>query len=373
MGQQANKSCFTETGCANHEILCSESAYCNEEIIRVRPEFEAKCALPCHPNETSADLGGKIILEQISFEAAPSHRERVRERRPIQHRKDGSSYDGQWFRSARDGHGTQQLPGGARYEGQWLDDRYHGVGTYTNSDGSTYNGEWLGDRQHGKGVENWADGSKFVGQYEDGFKTGTGLFFWPDGTKYDGQMFKNELSGEGICTRTDGRKYKGQWAENKMEGRGIFTWKDGKMYEGEYKNDLKHGSGVFVYADGRRYDGQWEFGKMHGVGLWYEKEQDGQGLGRKGKWTRGKFQGFLTSSDEQISHISTTCSTGTFGRSSVLSDMTCETSEKVSAPSLDAKHKWGGKKVSSLFTKDIEQLNSLFDDSEKDSDCAKGA
>mmetsp|Transcript_19668 Transcript_19668/g.31882 ORF Transcript_19668/g.31882 Transcript_19668/m.31882 type:complete len:359 (-) Transcript_19668:26-1102(-) len=335
MGQQAYRGCKHEAFCVNSEIICGESTSYATDNIDISPEFEGESLTQCSKCMQSKPTSSNVTcisLEPVPSESPADARVRLREKRPKQHLQDGSSFDGQWFQSSPDGHGTQEFVGGARYEGQWLLDRYHGVGSYIHADGSKYEGEWLDGHQHGRGREEWTDGSTFVGQYLDGLKTGAGIFVWPDGSKYEGQMFKNELSGEGTSTKIDKSKYTGQWVGNKMDGKGTFTWKDGKTYEGQYKNDMKHGSGVFVYADGRRYDGQWELGKMHGVGLWYEREKDGRG--RKGEWARGKFQGWLTGSDEQSSRKSTTCSTLTnlelasFLSTSVLSDVTCQNSDE---------------------------------------------
>jgi hypothetical protein len=421
MGQQAYKGIFFPQ-CEGGRCT-PESAYCYAEEITCNPSAEdiecSRCGYHCGPEIVqcmSKPNGNSGVLLCRELEIPTDDRARPREKRPRQNFKDGSSYDGQWLQHFRDGHGVQQLPGGARYEGQWLEDRYHGVGTYVKdgktyygewqgghahgrgslayADGSTYEGEWFHDLQHGKGTELWTDGSKFVGQYQDGFKTGIGVFWWPDGTRYEGQMFKNELIGDGTCTRIDKRKYKGQWVANKMEGRGIFTWKDGKMYEGEYQNDLKHGNGVFVYADGRRYEGQWELGKMHGIGLWHERGKSGTEFGRKGKWKRGKFRGWVVASDELFSHVSTTgstCSTmsnlelASLLSNSVLSDMTAEntieeeddlpshresepTSHRPTTPkALAGEDKQPkqifGKQLSSVFSEDMAQLSSLYNDS----------
>jgi hypothetical protein len=408
MGQQAYRGVLQP---CDKEKCLPLSASCAPEIIDCHTECGGKCSpfaaekLYTNP-DFDEDEFSYVGIAGISIVT------REREKRPKQHLKDGSTYDGQWCHSSRDGHGKQELSNGARYEGQWLDDRYHGAGTYskdgkiysgewqngrahghgslTHADGSVYDGEWRHDQQHGRGMEEWTDGSKFVGQYQDGLKTGEGVFSWPDGTRYEGQMFKNALSGNGTYTRSDKRKYKGQWVNNKMEGRGIFTWKDGKMYDGEYKNDLKHGSGVFVYADGRRYDGQWELGKQHGIGLWHEPEQDGQGIGRKGKWKKGKFVKWLSEGDEQsFSHISTSCSTmssldlSSLLSNSVPSDMTGENSENsaedyplyissnqasLASPKVSRKDKKGlappsDVKKNKFFGK---KLSSLFQESEKD-------
>lgn len=205
----------------------------------------------------------------------------------------GSTYEGQWLGTARNGWGVQSWPDGTRYHGEWNDslaegkgefvhadgDVYigqwkasvaHGQGVYYDSQGlSTYGGEWGNDLQHGCGIELWDGGAKYRGQFLLGKKHGHGMYSWPDGSTYHGEWKLNKIHGAGHYTGCDGREFRGLWRDSMIHGCGEYKWPDGRAFYGQYENDHKEGFGIFTWPDGRRFEGYWHEGKQHGAGVTY--------------------------------------------------------------------------------------------------------
>ena len=54
--------------------------------------------------------------------------------------KDGTKYEGEMIKGAKDGRGVQIYENGARYDGGWKNDKNHGFGRLINALGDVYLG-----------------------------------------------------------------------------------------------------------------------------------------------------------------------------------------------------------------------------------------
>jgi uncharacterized RDD family membrane protein YckC len=100
---------------------------------------------------------------------------------------DGSSYVGDVFDGAPQGHGTYTYANGDKYVGQFKSFLFDGRGSYFYASGNKYVGEWKDDKQDGQGTFTWANGDQYVGEFKEGQRHGQGALTWVDGTKLVGE------------------------------------------------------------------------------------------------------------------------------------------------------------------------------------------
>ena len=101
--------------------------------------------------------------------------------------KDG--YSGEWNKQGeKEGRGIEHRPDGSIYEGYWSQDMPNGRGRITRPEGETYEGSWKDGMQHGDGKATAPDGSTYDGQWSANIKQGLGKEVWPDTTQYEGNF-----------------------------------------------------------------------------------------------------------------------------------------------------------------------------------------
>ena len=196
-------------------------------------------------------------------------------------------YTGSFCRGSRNGFGRLVTRDGSLYEGDFFRGKLEGDGISLEN-GLKYRGNFRGGVKWGKGQEDWPDKTVYVGDFVNGLKHGKGKFTWANGNRYKGGFESGSISGKGRFIWKNGNEYKGTWKDNQMHGFGVFKWPDGKVYAGQYREDKKHGKGTLVWPDQREYEGEWVEGLQHGEGVykWFNKMKGVKEM-RTGVWELG--------------------------------------------------------------------------------------
>lgn len=205
-------------------------------------------------------------------------------------------YEGEMFKSQREGRGVCLFSNQMIYEGGWKKNKESGRGTLMTSDRKRiiYQGEWERGKMHGRGVFYYSSGivmnakqQVVISDDAKGKKKGTsGSGTGADAiqSRYEGDFKENLRHGYGKYVLPDGSVYDGMWREGMMCGRGVFTWSDDSIYEGEWKAGRRHGGGLLRSSDGFSYDGMWVQNAMEGRGsAIYPNGQTYNGLFSNGK------------------------------------------------------------------------------------------
>jgi len=110
-------------------------------------------------------------------------------------------------RGMRHGVGTCQSGPFDQYMGQWHSNRKHGLGVQTSKPQpsvdsvDTYQGEWKRSTREGHGHVCDAEGTEYWGQWEGGQMHGVGVLAPADGYVYQGQFAGNLPHGHGLYIR----------------------------------------------------------------------------------------------------------------------------------------------------------------------------
>ncbi|ESL10895.1 hypothetical protein TRSC58_01364, partial [Trypanosoma rangeli SC58] len=177
---------------------------------------------------------------------------------------------------------------GATYVGMWLEDKPHGKGTYTipGEKGYTYEGDFVKGKRCGHGVCTFQNGRRYEGEWEGDKMHGKGKLFGAPGVddfvEYTGLFVNGERSkASGECRYANGNVYKGEWLHDKRHGHGElhldrtsstpgYTPRMGDPhiveYKGEFRDDAPNGMGEFLYSDGSSYRGECTGFSRHGKG-----------------------------------------------------------------------------------------------------------
>lgn len=145
----------------------------------------------------------------------------------------GGVQEGQWSSALADtpsehpvlhGRGKHTLPNGVTYEGEWVKGVKEGHGTLSDPNaGLVYAGQFRADLRHGRGVFTAADGEVYDGEWHEGVKQGDGRLLIGGRTVYEGQFVAGHIEGWGVLTEEDGDSYEGQFVQGEREGRGTYT------------------------------------------------------------------------------------------------------------------------------------------------------
>eukprot|EP00931_Biecheleriopsis_adriatica_P056815 TRINITY_DN33695_c0_g1_i1.p1 TRINITY_DN33695_c0_g1~~TRINITY_DN33695_c0_g1_i1.p1 ORF type:complete len:358 (-),score=68.79 TRINITY_DN33695_c0_g1_i1:227-1225(-) len=119
--------------------------------------------------QAQSQLAGLATLAQGQY-VGLRDQDGVRDGWGVMHRRDGTTYAGQWISGRREGAGTLVFDGGI-FEGQWARGEANGQGQVKFSNGDSFEGQYVGNRKHGHGRYTWADGAEEEGEYFDGRKT----------------------------------------------------------------------------------------------------------------------------------------------------------------------------------------------------------
>ena len=203
----------------------------------------------------------------------------------------------------RDGLGCLVFKDGSMYEGYFFKGNFFDYGRFVTVEGKVIEGSWNGSLFNGKGIiktfnpdsfytgsieNNYSEGQgRQVTQkyeYEGGFhldkKQGFGNLNFKDGRSYSGYFFQDKQCGRGKFTYTDGSIAEGKWDKNQLNGLGEKTWINGEKYKGNFENGARWGKGKMTWPDGRYYKGYWKSDLFHGKGKL--KEPSGNVI--KGYW-----------------------------------------------------------------------------------------
>lgn len=178
------------------------------------------------------------------------------------------------------------------YEGQVKNSHPHGFGTLINSDGTLeqgffnegqpvyirrmlpsgemFEGTFKDRKMHGQGVKTEASGvTVFCKNWNLGVPDGETETKAPNGrVLFKGSLKQGKKMGPGEsyderrrCTDV------GTFNNNELEGDGKRFYDDGKVYVGKFKNGLEEGPGLLTLIDGRQIDGNFVAGMANGDGF----------------------------------------------------------------------------------------------------------
>jgi hypothetical protein len=152
-----------------------------------------------------------------------------------------STYEGEWERGLREGHGRMQYTNGGWHEGDWHRGEPHGEGERCYRRGGTYRGAWRMGRRHGVGRRVWATGAEYEGEWAEDQMHGRGVYRSAAGDTYVGDFKYDKYDGEGSLQLAQGDRYVGQFKNGIQCGRGRYEYCTGGWYEGDYWALLRTG------------------------------------------------------------------------------------------------------------------------------------
>ena len=171
---------------------------------------------------------------------------------------DNGSYEGDFKKGKRDGHGTYIYLNGDKYEGDFKNNVKDGKGIYTYENKDVFIGDYKDGKMNGKGIYTYIDGDKYDGEYKDDHRDGLGTYIYSNGNKYIGSWKEGRKDGKGTFYYKDGSKYVGDFYKGKKHGKGTYYCFNNDKYEGDYKNDKREGKGVFYFGGGDIYEGEFK-------------------------------------------------------------------------------------------------------------------
>lgn len=156
------------------------------------------------------------------------------------------------------------LQNGEIYEGMFCDEYFHGAGTYTYKDGSVYEGQWFRGTRFGHGHLRSAEGWAYEGYFDTNSRHANGVITYKDGSMYMGQWYYDKRQGKGIYISPLRDVYRGEVVDGQFEGNGELFYADGSRHTGEFKGGKRNGIGIFSDADGTQYFGTFVNDLRHG-------------------------------------------------------------------------------------------------------------
>ena len=156
------------------------------------------------------------------------------------------------------------LPSGEKYEGMFCDENYHGAGTFIYKDGSVYEGQWFRGTRFGHGHLRSAEGWTYEGYFDTNSRHANGVITYRDGAMYLGQWHYDKRQGKGIYISPLRDVYRGDVVDGQFEGNGELFYANGSRHTGEFKTGKRNGIGIFSDADGTQYFGTFVNDLRHG-------------------------------------------------------------------------------------------------------------
>lgn len=197
--------------------------------------------------------------------------------KPIKHKSEFWTYEGQVKNSHPHGFGTMITsdgtleqgffneghpvyirriqPNGEMFEGAFQDRKYHGQGTKTESSGATmFCKNWIAGLPDGEAESKAPNGRVlFRGQFKQGKKHGPGESYDERRRCTDvGTFTNNEIEGDGKRYYDDGKVYIGKFRNGQEEGPGLVTLIDGRQIDGNFVAGMATGDGFLVKNNGQR-------------------------------------------------------------------------------------------------------------------------
>ena len=148
----------------------------------------------------------------------------------------------------KEGTGQYYYLNGDTYDGEWKRDKKHGHGTYMFfNKGNKYEGSWREDKMNGRGIYYYADGSKYNGDWVNDKRDGNGTFYFENATRYEGEWKDDEMHGKGMLIYHNGSKYMGEWKNGQINGRGVFQFANGYQIEEDWRDGIKKKEHIRLY------------------------------------------------------------------------------------------------------------------------------
>jgi hypothetical protein len=160
------------------------------------------------------------------------------------------------------------------YEGQFTRGNRNGHGVMHWDDGSSYTGLWIDGKQSGHGVFKFADGSVFEGGFLDGQKNGLGsIIFACDGStlsksaNYEAEVWEPLGSEAGVSvlkSAVGASSFLGQSLESLRIAsvtEPSYSWKASERAIISYLKDKRHGPCTYTFFNGETFECNW----VHGV------------------------------------------------------------------------------------------------------------
>jgi hypothetical protein len=204
-----------------------------------------------------------------------------------------------------DPHNLQQnykvrLPDGEVYDGMFSDEQYHGIGIYYFKDGSVYEGEWFRGMRFGHGQYRSCEGWTYEGFFDSNRRHGQGAINWTDGSFYIGEWYFEKITGKGVYVSRLRDVYRGDILDGIFHGFGELIYTSGARYVGGFCKGKKEGKGIYTDVSGNEYYGIFSNDELDGevvVKAIIKIEERGQdnyevkvGVYEKGKLTHWKVK-----------------------------------------------------------------------------------
>ncbi|MDD6250888.1 MAG: hypothetical protein PUA88_07695 [Bacillales bacterium] len=203
-------------------------------------------------------------------------------------------YVGDWINGLRDGNGTFTFtnhPQFIKYKGEWKDDAPNGKGTLYFKDGTKYEGNFYRWHMSGYGEKNYVDGHvyrglwynskyddehgelfqdgkiEYIGSFKEGQFDGKGKLFYKNGEIYEGYFSKGSRHGKGKLTFIKGESIECNFTEGNLDGEGTFINKKGDKYKGTFSGPITsgEGKGYVLYEDGTKLLCNLKKWKLNGI------------------------------------------------------------------------------------------------------------
>ena len=171
-------------------------------------------------------------------------------------------YKGTWRKGLFHGKGTLKYANGSTYTGEFFEGAKDGHGHYLSSEGYEYVGDWVSGKQTGKAQVRYKNGDVYTGKVKDGLRHGHGELFQVSSSRnYKGKWKKEILVGEMEITDPSWT-FHGSMQVSKGIGSGTFNYKDGSKYSGQVVAFKREGQGTLEFKSGEIISGIWS-GNVH--------------------------------------------------------------------------------------------------------------
>jgi hypothetical protein len=166
----------------------------SENIWRVEYQNGTKYTGTIDLDSSSKNFEQPILAGNFQFPNGDQYEGTVGVRaKGIYMHSNGVKYEGQFFRLAKSGNGTQTFPNGDVYCGMFKHNLYHGKGQLKFANGDSFKGNFINGKREHIGTYVYVSGENVVGDWEADELHGTGEYRFTNG-----QKIKNTFEGSRI-------------------------------------------------------------------------------------------------------------------------------------------------------------------------------
>ena len=134
--------------------------------------------------------------------------------------------------------GKFKFPNGDIYEGMI---GIRGTGKYIHKDGTRYEGQFYKLGKSGNGVETYPNGDVYTGMFKRNMKNGKGQTKYTNGDSFDGNYVNGLRKHIGEYRYKDGDKVVGDWHDDNLHGKGQVDLKSGSKIKSNFSlSKFKH-------------------------------------------------------------------------------------------------------------------------------------